>query len=56
VLVNGGVEVGAELVGSGPELFVELAEEWLGRSEGHWGGSGEARSENAENGKREFGL
>ncbi len=30
VLVNGGVEVRAELVGGGPQLLVELAEEGLG--------------------------
>ena len=35
LLVNGGVEIGAELFGSGPELFVELAEEVLGVGVGH---------------------
>ncbi len=28
--MNGSVEIGAELVGGGPELFVELGEEGLG--------------------------
>ena len=30
VLVNRGVEIGAEAVSNGPELFVEIAEELLG--------------------------
>ncbi len=36
VLVNGGVEVGPQLVGGGPELLVELAEEGLGIGGGHF--------------------
>ncbi len=32
MFVNGGVEVGAEAVGGGPEFFVEVAEELLGGS------------------------
>ena len=36
MLVNGGVEIGAELVGSGPELFIELAAEGLGGGVGHF--------------------
>ena len=35
VLVNGGVEIGAELVGGGPQLFIELAEEGLGGTVRH---------------------
>ena len=35
VLVDGGVEAGAEAVGGGPELFVEVAEELLGVWVGH---------------------
>jgi hypothetical protein len=35
VLVNGGVEVRPQLVGGGPELLVELAEEGLGGGVGH---------------------
>ncbi len=35
MLVNGGVEIGAEPVGGGPELLVEVAEELLGGAAGH---------------------
>ena len=35
VFVNGGVEIGAELIGSGPEFFIELAEEGLGGTVRH---------------------
>lgn len=38
VLVNSGVEIGPELVGGGPELFVELAEKRLGIGGRHVGG------------------
>ncbi len=30
VLIDGGIEAGAEAVGGGPELFVEVAQELLG--------------------------
>ena len=35
VLIDGGVEIGAEPVGGGPEFFVEVAEELLRVSSGH---------------------
>jgi hypothetical protein len=41
VLVNGGVEIGAELVGSGPELFIKLAEKGLGGTVRHCGSKAE---------------
>ena len=35
MLVDGGVEIGAEPVGGGPELLVEVAQELLGVIGGH---------------------